>query len=119
MECLHYALSLPTSVVITGIDKPEILDQAIEAAKTLKPMNRERWRNCWLRRKKCDGREVRTVQDLIALRLDREASGLAGRGHARRAGAGPAERVTRVRGAAATLSIDPFVRMRRRHLPAQ
>ncbi len=41
MECLHYALSLPTSVVITGIDKPEILDQAIEAAKTFKPMNLE------------------------------------------------------------------------------
>ena len=41
MECLHYALSLPTSVVITGIDKPEILDQAIEAARTFQPMNRE------------------------------------------------------------------------------
>ena len=41
MECLHYALNLPTSVVITGIDKPEILDQAIEAAKTFKLMNRE------------------------------------------------------------------------------
>src|SRR5437588_3380764 len=41
MECLHYALSLPTSVVITGIDKPEILDQAFEAAKTFQPMNRE------------------------------------------------------------------------------
>ena len=41
MECLHYALSLPTSVVITGIDKHEILDQAFEAAKTFKPMNRD------------------------------------------------------------------------------
>ena len=41
MECLHYALSLPTSVVITGIDKQEVLDQAFEAAKTFKPMNRE------------------------------------------------------------------------------
>ena len=41
MECLHYALSLPTSVVITGIDKQEILDQAFEAAKTFQPMNRE------------------------------------------------------------------------------
>ena len=41
MECLHYALSLPTSVVITGIDKPEILDQAFMAAKTFSPMNRE------------------------------------------------------------------------------
>jgi aryl-alcohol dehydrogenase-like predicted oxidoreductase len=41
IECLHYALSLPTSVVITGIDKPEILDQAFEAAKTFQPMNRD------------------------------------------------------------------------------
>jgi len=41
IECLHYALSLPTSVVITGIDKPEILDQAIKAVKTFQPMNRE------------------------------------------------------------------------------
>jgi predicted aldo/keto reductase-like oxidoreductase len=40
MECLHYALSLPTSVVITGIDKPKILDQAFEAVRTFKPMNR-------------------------------------------------------------------------------
>ncbi len=41
MECLHYALSLPTSVVITGIDKQEILDQAFEAARTFQPMNRD------------------------------------------------------------------------------
>jgi uncharacterized protein len=34
MECLHYALNQPVSVQITGIDKPEILDQAIEAART-------------------------------------------------------------------------------------
>src|ERR1700749_4912355 len=40
IECLHYALSLPTSVVITGIDKPKILDQAFEAVKTFQPMNR-------------------------------------------------------------------------------
>jgi tyrosyl-tRNA synthetase len=41
MECLHYAMSLPTSVVITGIDKPEILDQAIEAARTFTPMHKD------------------------------------------------------------------------------
>lgn len=41
IECLHFALSLPTSVVITGIDKPKILDQAFEAAKTFQPMNRK------------------------------------------------------------------------------
>lgn len=31
-ECLHYALKMPTSVVITGIDTPKILEQAIAAA---------------------------------------------------------------------------------------
>jgi predicted aldo/keto reductase-like oxidoreductase len=41
MECLHYALNLPTSVVITGIDSQEILQQAFEAAKTFKPMSKE------------------------------------------------------------------------------
>jgi len=39
IECLHYAMNLPTSVVITGIDKMQILDQAIEAAKNFKPMS--------------------------------------------------------------------------------
>ena len=38
IECLHYALNLPTSVVITGCEKMEILDQAFDAARTFKPM---------------------------------------------------------------------------------
>src|SRR6266852_2043485 len=38
VECLHYALNLPTSVVVTGIDSMSILDQAFEAARTFKPM---------------------------------------------------------------------------------
>ena len=38
IECLHYALNLPTSVVITGIDSMEILDQAFEAVRTFTPM---------------------------------------------------------------------------------
>jgi hypothetical protein len=41
IECLHYALNLPTSVVITGIDRMEILDQAIEAIDTFTPMSAE------------------------------------------------------------------------------
>lgn len=41
IECLHYALNLPTSVVITGIDKPEVLDQAFQAAKTFRPMDEQ------------------------------------------------------------------------------
>ena len=39
IECLHYALNLPTSVVITGIDSSKILDQAFEAMRTFKPMS--------------------------------------------------------------------------------
>lgn len=39
IECLHYALNLPTSVVITGIDSMEILDQAFEAVQTFQPMD--------------------------------------------------------------------------------
>ncbi len=35
IECLHYALSQPTSVVIAGMDSMEILDQAFEAVRTL------------------------------------------------------------------------------------
>jgi len=38
IECLHYALNLPTSVVITGCDSMKILDQAFEAARTFKPL---------------------------------------------------------------------------------
>ncbi len=41
IECLHYALNLPTSVVITGIDSLEILDQAFEAVQTFKPMDEQ------------------------------------------------------------------------------
>lgn len=38
VECLHYALNLPTSVVITGCDSMKILDQAFEVARTFKPL---------------------------------------------------------------------------------
>ena len=37
-ECLHYALSLPTSVVITGIESMERLEQALEAVRTFRPL---------------------------------------------------------------------------------
>jgi aryl-alcohol dehydrogenase-like predicted oxidoreductase len=38
VECLHYALSLPTSVVITGCDSMEVLDQALAAVRTFHPL---------------------------------------------------------------------------------
>jgi aryl-alcohol dehydrogenase-like predicted oxidoreductase len=40
IECLHYALSLPTSVVITGIDSMEILEQAFEAVRTFPSLSK-------------------------------------------------------------------------------
>jgi len=39
IDCLHYALNLPTSVVITGIDSMTILDQAFKAVETFHPMS--------------------------------------------------------------------------------
>ena len=38
MECIHYAMNLPTSVVIAGCDSMGVLDQAIEAALKFKPL---------------------------------------------------------------------------------
>jgi aryl-alcohol dehydrogenase-like predicted oxidoreductase len=40
IACLHYALTLPTSVVITGIDSMKVLDQACKAARTFKPLSK-------------------------------------------------------------------------------
>jgi len=39
VECLHYAMNLPTSVVITGCDSLPILQQALHAARTFQPMD--------------------------------------------------------------------------------
>ena len=36
-ECLHYAMNLPTSVVITGCDTLPILHQALDAARSFRP----------------------------------------------------------------------------------
>lgn len=41
IESLHYALNLPTSVVINGCDSIERVNQALEAARTFKPMTPE------------------------------------------------------------------------------
>jgi aryl-alcohol dehydrogenase-like predicted oxidoreductase len=39
VECLHFALNQPASVVITGCDRMKILDQAFEAVRTFKPLS--------------------------------------------------------------------------------
>ncbi len=38
-ECLHYVMSLPVSVVITGCDSMKILDQAISIGRNFQPLN--------------------------------------------------------------------------------
>ncbi len=40
IECLHYALTLPTSVVITGCESIARVEQAVEAARTFKRFTR-------------------------------------------------------------------------------
>ncbi len=42
IECLHYALNLPTSVVINGCDSMDRLDQAFEAVRTFQPLSEAR-----------------------------------------------------------------------------
>src|ERR1700686_1463656 len=39
VECLPSPMNLPTSVVITGCDSMEILNQALGAARSFRPMN--------------------------------------------------------------------------------
>lgn len=39
MECLHYSMSLPVATLITGIDRSDILQQALSAVKTFKPLS--------------------------------------------------------------------------------
>jgi aryl-alcohol dehydrogenase-like predicted oxidoreductase len=40
-ECLQYAMNLPASVVITGCESMENLEQALNAARTFKPLTKE------------------------------------------------------------------------------
>jgi len=40
IECLHYAMNLPTSVVINGCQTLERLEQGLEAVRTFKPMSK-------------------------------------------------------------------------------
>jgi uncharacterized protein len=39
MDCLHYSLNVPVSVLITGINTPSLLDQAFAAVKSFRPMD--------------------------------------------------------------------------------
>jgi predicted aldo/keto reductase-like oxidoreductase len=41
IECLHFAMNLPTSVVITGCDSLPILEQALKAARSFRPLSKD------------------------------------------------------------------------------
>ncbi|HSU67131.1 MAG TPA: hypothetical protein VLJ39_09680, partial [Tepidisphaeraceae bacterium] len=43
IEAMHFVMNLPTNVMITGIDSMPILDQAVQAARTWKPMTVEQF----------------------------------------------------------------------------
>ena len=51
IECLQYALNLPTSVVITGCDSTRILEQALTAASTFRPLSDAQIRTILLKTK--------------------------------------------------------------------
>ena len=67
MECLHYAMNLPTSVVITGIDNQKVLDQAFDAARTFRPMSEQAsFRITRQNSASCRKGPIRVIQDLGA-----------------------------------------------------
>ncbi|MDD1677661.1 MAG: hypothetical protein LUO93_00570 [Methanomicrobiales archaeon] len=39
LECLQYAMNLPTSVMITGCNSMAMLEQALEAARIFRPLD--------------------------------------------------------------------------------
>ena len=41
VQCLQYAMNLPTAVVITGCDSMPVLQQALKAARTFKPLSQK------------------------------------------------------------------------------
>ena len=81
IECLHYALSLPTAVVITGIDSMTILEQALEAVRMFEPLTRQENHEAACKDVQASRqRRVRVVQDNVPLRFYCPEPGVAGLG---------------------------------------
>jgi hypothetical protein len=81
VECLHYAMNLPTSAVITGINSMKILKQDLEAVKTFQPLTEKQVAEP----ARPDGSggllgQIRGVQDDEWVRRDGQEPGLAGGG---------------------------------------
>ena len=79
IECLQYAMNLPTSVVITGCESMENLEQALTAARTFKPMTDEQVKVSQQDSTTSSSRRVRVIQDDVDLRRHRFSSRVAGR----------------------------------------
>ena len=79
IECLHYAMNLPTSTVITGIDTTEILKQALEAARTFTPLSKETVAKLLARTADAAAtRQIRAVQNFKPIRRNGAQSPVAG-----------------------------------------
>jgi aryl-alcohol dehydrogenase-like predicted oxidoreductase len=61
-ECLRYALSLPTSVVITGCENMRDLDQALRVGETFTPMTEEEFSDIRKRAASISGAETGMVE---------------------------------------------------------
>jgi hypothetical protein len=77
IEALHYPMSLPVSVVITGIDTPEVLDQALEAVRTYKRMDESQLTAILARTRTAAAKEISSYKNQHSLRWhDQKPAGL-------------------------------------------
>ncbi len=60
IECLHYAMNLPTSVVINGCESIERLEQGLQAARTFRPLTEQELAS--LSARTADGRPRRRIR---------------------------------------------------------
>ena len=81
IECLHYAHEPADLVVITGIDSMEILDQAFEAARSLKTLDEKRRPTNFCRKTRTPPLTANFgifSRPATVLQVDRATSGMAG-----------------------------------------
>ena len=73
-------MNLPTSVVITGCESMEDLEQALTAARTFEPLTEDQVKNLLSQTAAgCIAWRVRVIQDHVRLRRHRHPSRVAGR----------------------------------------
>ena len=80
-QLLHFGMSQPVSVIITGIDSLKVLEQALNAARTFKPMTPdEQTTFSWPAREEAASQwQIRTLQNERQVRLNGAKTGVAGK----------------------------------------